>query len=31
MRTISTSDILEIPKTDKFAKFLNVEWNSDGK
>lgn len=26
---LAFSDILEIPKTDKFAKFLNVEWNLD--
>lgn len=27
---LAFSDILEVPKTDKFAKFLNVEWNLDG-
>lgn len=26
---LAFSDILEIPKTDKFAKFLDVEWNLD--
>lgn len=26
---LAFSDILEVPKTDKFAKFLNVEWNLD--
>ena len=27
---LAFSDILEIPKTDDFAKFLDVEWNLDG-
>lgn len=27
---LAFSDILEIPKTDDFAKFLNVEWDLDG-
>lgn len=26
---LAFSDILEVPKTDKFAKFFNVEWNLD--
>ena len=27
---LAFSNILEIPKTDDFAKFLNVEWDLDG-